>query len=367
MTTATPTDLTRDFGYRGPGSVGDTIFLDVNNNGVPDDGEGIAGVTVTLTGDLDGDGANETVSATTDTNGLYLFSGLRTTAAGVTYTVSVNSATLPAGVSQTVDPDGTLNNQSTSTLTTAAPTDLTRDFGYRGPGSIGDTIFLDVNNNGVPDTGEGIANVTVTLTGDLDGDGANETVTTTTDTNGLYLFSGLRTTTTGVTYTVAVNTATLPAGVAQTVDPDATINNQSPSTLTDAAPTDLTRDFGYRGPRSVGDTIFLDVNTNGLPDAGEGIANVTVTLTGDLDGDGTNETVTTTTDTNGNYVFSGLRTTAAGVTYTVDVNAATLPAGVSQTVDPDGTLNNQSTATLTNAAAHGPDSRLRLSRSRFDR
>ncbi|MFO0878956.1 MAG: SdrD B-like domain-containing protein [Gemmataceae bacterium] len=121
-----PTDLTRDFGYRGPGSIGDTIFLDVNNNGVPDTGEGIANVTVTLTGDLDGDGVDETVTATTDTNGLYLFSGLRTTAAGVTYTVAVNSATLPAGVAQTVDPDGTLNNQSSSTLTDAAPTDHPR-------------------------------------------------------------------------------------------------------------------------------------------------------------------------------------------------------------------------------------------------
>ncbi|MFO0878955.1 MAG: SdrD B-like domain-containing protein [Gemmataceae bacterium] len=88
---------TRDFGYRGPGSIGDTIFLDVNNNGLPDVGEGIANVTVTLTGDLDGDGVDETVTATTDTNGLYLFSGLRTTAAGVTYTVAVNSATLPRG------------------------------------------------------------------------------------------------------------------------------------------------------------------------------------------------------------------------------------------------------------------------------
>ncbi|MFO0878958.1 MAG: SdrD B-like domain-containing protein [Gemmataceae bacterium] len=353
LTTAAPTDLTRDFGYRGPGSIGDTIFLDVNNNGLPDAGEGIAGVTVTLTGDLDNDGSNESVTATTDTNGLYLFSGLVTnngSGGGKTYTVAVNTATLPAGVAQTVDPDGTLNNQSSSTITTAAPTDLTRDFGYRGPGSIGDTIFLDVNNNGVPDVGEGIANVTVTLTGDLDGDGTSETVTTTTDTNGAYLFSGLRTTAAGVAYTVAVNNATLPAGLAQTVDPDGTLNNQSTSTLTTAAPTDLTRDFGYRGPGSVGDTIFLDVNNNGVPDAGEGIANVTVTLTGDLDGDGVNETVSATTDTNGLYLFSGLCTTAAGVTYTVAVNAATLPPGVAQTVDPDGTLNNQSTSTLTTAA-----------------
>ncbi len=353
LTNAAPSDPTRDFGYRGPGSIGDTIFLDINNNGTPEPGEGIANVGVTLTGDLDGDGQNESVTTTTDANGVYGFSGLRTNLAGVTYTVTVNTATLPAGVTQTVDPDGLLNNLSTATLTDASAVNLTRDFGYRGPGSIGDTIFLDVNNNGIPDSGEGISNVTLTLTGDFDLDGLSETVSTVTDTNGLYLFSGLVTDNGvggGITYTVQVNAGTLPPGVSQTVDPDGIPNNQSSRTLTIVSPTDLTRDFGYRGPGSIGDTIFLDVNNNGLPDSGEGIANVTVTLTGDLDGDGSQETVTAITDSSGTYLFSGLRTTVAGVPYTVGVDSATLPAGFLQTVDPDGTLDHQSVATLTDLA-----------------
>jgi fimbrial isopeptide formation D2 family protein/uncharacterized repeat protein (TIGR01451 family) len=350
LTNAVAEDLSRDFGYRGPGSIGDTIFLDINGNNAPNTGEGIAGVTVQLSGDFDGDGVAETVTTTTDTNGSYLFSGLPVSVAGIAYTVSVVTATLPAGAGQTYDPDGTLDHQSVSTLTVAAPTDLTRDFGYRASGSIGDMIFLDVNNNGVVDPGEGITGVTVQLVGDIDGDGTNETITTTTGPDGTYGFGGLPTSPSGKTYTVIVDSTTLPPGLSQSFDPDGVTNHQSTATLTDAAPANMTRDFGYRGLGSIGDTIFLDINGNGVPEPGEGIAGVTVTLTGDLDGDGVNETVTTTTDASGVYGFGGLRTTGGGVSYTVAVDAATLPAGLSQTFDPDGTINGQSTATLTNAA-----------------
>ena len=354
LTAAAPIDLTRDFGYRGPGSVGDTIFLDVNNNGTPDAGEGISGVRVRLVGDFDGDGVAETVTATTDANGLYLFSGLRVTAGGVPYAVNVDPTTLPAGAVQTVDPDGTLDNSSTSTRTTAAPTDLTRDFGYRATGSVGDTIFLDVNANGTPDAGEGLAGVRVFLSGDLDGTGATQTVTATTNGSGFYQFTGLRTTAAGVTYTVTVDATTLPkngAGTAigNTVDPDGTLDGTSTSTRTNAAPNDPTRDFGYRGPGSIGDTVFLDVNGNGTPDAGEGITGVRVTLTADVDGNGIAETFTATTNAGGQYLFGNLPVrNPAGtlITYTVTVNTADLPQGVTNTVDPDGGANSTSALTL---------------------
>jgi len=60
-------------------AVGDTVFNDANNNGVVDPGEApIAGVAVTLLADLDGDGTFTDVvgTATTDSNGNYLFDGL---------------------------------------------------------------------------------------------------------------------------------------------------------------------------------------------------------------------------------------------------------------------------------------------------
>ncbi|GIW78815.1 MAG: hypothetical protein KatS3mg105_0622 [Gemmatales bacterium] len=343
-----------DFGYRGIGTIGDRIFLDLNNNGLFDPNEGIDGVTVNLSVDLNFDGTNEVFSVTTTGDGFYQFTNLPTndgSGNGFTYTVSVVSGTLPAGVTQTVDPDGTLDNTSTVTLTDAASTDLDQDFGYRGPGSIGDSIFLDVDNDGVADTGEGITGVDVTLTGDFDGDGTNEVLTTTTDIDGNYLFSGL--VTNNITYTVTVDTTDLPAGVSNTTDPDGGLDSTSTVTLTNASPVNLDQDFGYRGPGSIGDTIFLDVDNDGVPDTGEGITGVDVTLTGDFDGDGTNEVLTTTTDIDGKYLFSGLVTndgSGGGITYTVNVVSGTLPAGVTQTVDPDGTLDNTSTVTLTDAA-----------------
>src|SRR5262249_8367982 len=135
------------------------VWLDVNGNNTFDTGEGIANVTLTLTGDLDGDGDTETVSTTTDTNGQYLFSGLRVSAAGVPYTVSVVAATLPTGVSQAIDPDATLDTSATASLTTAAPSSLPRDFPSLPTRPIADLVWLDVNGNNTFDTGEGIANV----------------------------------------------------------------------------------------------------------------------------------------------------------------------------------------------------------------
>ncbi|MGL5908561.1 MAG: SdrD B-like domain-containing protein, partial [Phycicoccus sp.] len=358
LTTPAPTDPTRDFAYRGPGRIGDTVWVDVNGNGTFDAGEGIAGVVVTLTGDLDGNGTTETVTATTTADGQYLFAGLRVTPGGVTYTVTVDTATLPPAVAQFFDPDGTADNASASTLTTTTPTDPTRDFGYRGPGRIGDRVFNDINTNGAYDPGEGLDGVAVTLTGDFDNDGLTETVTTTTTADGLYQFTGLVVDgdngpgVTPKTYTVSVVPATLPPTLAQSFDPDGTLDNQAAGTLSPSQLEDVTRDFGYRGPGRVGDTVFLDVNGDGLPSRGEGIGGVRVRLIGDFDNDGTAETVTATTDTNGQYLFGGLRVDLAGVPYTVDVDETTLPASVNTTpvVDPDGPLDGTATATLTTAA-----------------
>jgi uncharacterized repeat protein (TIGR01451 family) len=67
--------------------------------------------------------------------------------------------------------------------------------------------------------------------------------------------------------------------------------------------TNLTVDFGFWLPASLGDRVWLDVDRNGQQDAGEaGVAGVTVTL---YDGSGA-VIATTTTDANGNYSFTQL-------------------------------------------------------------
>jgi CshA-type fibril repeat protein len=346
-----------DFGFNNGGLIGQWVFLDINGNGQFDPGEGISGVTVTAVADIDGDGNLDVFTTVTDADGRYQFPGLPIDdglGGGITYVVTVDTATLPAGVLQTVDPDGTFDDATTVTLSPSSPEANDLDFGYRGLGSIGDTIFLDINGNNVADPGEGIGGVTVTLTGDFDGDGIPETVSTVTDSDGNYLFSGLVTddgSGAGIDYVVAVIPATLPA-VAPWYDPDGTLDHQTSVTLTDANPVNLNTDFGYAGPGSIAGTVFLDGNGNLVPNTGEEIAGVTVTLTGDFDGDGIPETVSTVTDANGNYLFDNLPVNdgaGGGILYTIQIDTTTLPPGSVPSVDPDGLLDNQTSILLTQA------------------
>jgi protocatechuate 3,4-dioxygenase beta subunit len=182
----------------------------------------------------------------------------------------------------------------------------------------------------------GIAGVTVAL---LDEDG-NVIATTTTDADGNYEFPGLP----AGNYTVWVNdTGNLLGGLYQTEDPDATVDGRTPVTVNGSD--DVTGlDFGYTpvdhapGLGLIGDTIFLDRDGNGQPDAGEGLQGVTVWL---FTADGQTLLATTVTDANGNYAFGGL----ADGSYLVRVDTTTLPdggAGLTNVVDPDGATAHES-------------------------
>ena len=112
----------------------------------------------------DSTGTTLLATTTTDENGNYWFGGLNPTAA---YQVRVDTATLPAGLTNTFDPDGTLDSQSAPNL--GAPgsdgvndpdgvdngINLGQDFGYRpsngSAGSIGNLVWLDANADGVSD------------------------------------------------------------------------------------------------------------------------------------------------------------------------------------------------------------------------
>ena len=96
----------------------------------------------------------------------------------------------------------------------------------------------------------------------------------------------------------------------------------------------------------IGGTIWLDLNGNGVLDAGEqGIAGVTVEL---RDGSCTpNLTcLTDVTDSSGKYSFPSLQN---GTPYTVVVQTSTLPAGLTLTGDPDSVKDGQTTITLTSS------------------
>ena len=320
-------DLTIDFGFYQPVTIGNFVWNDLNGNGIQDAGEpGITNVTVTLTGT---DGTGNVVNATTNTDasGYYSF-----TEPPGTYTVSV---TAPPGFTPTLTGKGTQetdsNTNSSSTTPVALPSggsDQTIDFGFYKQVTIGDFVWNDLNGNGVQDLSEpGIAGVTVTLTG-TDGAGNPVTASTTTDVSGQYFF-----TEPPGTYTVSVAT---PAGFTPTVTgqgPAATDSNASPSGTTPgtlaSGGSDLTIDFGFYQPVMVGDFVWNDLNGNGVQDSGEpGIPGVTLALTGTT-GSGVSVTATTTTDANGHYQF-----TEPPGTYTVSV---VTPAGYTPTATSKGT------------------------------
>ena len=309
-----------DFGYVFPAfsNLGDLIYFDANADGVFDPAGldyAIPGVTVVL---LDSNGMviASTITDAGATNN-YLFTGLP---AG-TYTVWVNDTdNVLAALAQTGDPDGGLDDRSTTTLD-GANDDLVQDHGYAPDGHdsalglIGDTIFLDRDGDGLPGAGEGIEGVTVRL---YDYVGVTLLATTVTDPNGLYFFGGLEL---DETYVVRVDTTTLPnggAGLVNTVDPDTANPGDSESTVAIAVgdPIDLDQDFGYVAsqPNAIGGTLWRDCDADGVLDGDETPrwAGVRIVLRAAAGGGIVGSMLT---DTNGDYLFTGLPDGA----YTVDV------------------------------------------------
>ncbi|MBK8444763.1 MAG: DUF11 domain-containing protein [Sphingobacteriales bacterium] len=266
------------------GSIGDYVWLDEDGDGVQDAGEqGIPNVTVTLTYP---DGT--TATTTTDGTGHYIFEDLP---AG-NYVVTVGTG-----------PDGTaLTTPATDNVSLGAGEDyVDADFGFDGA-SLGNYVWLDENANGIQDSGEeGIDGVVVNL---LDAAG-NQIATTTTSNGGYYIFN--------VEPGQYIVEFVAPSGYEPTqqgggdnqnnTDSNAnTTTGQTAIITISAGENDMTIDAGYTPLGSIGDYVWLDVDGDGVQDAGEqGIPNVTVTLTYP---DGT--TATTTTDGTGHYIFEDL-------------------------------------------------------------
>jgi hypothetical protein len=115
--------LDADFGYQPLGSIGGTVWQDNDTDGVQDAGEpGIPGVTVKLADCA----AGSVVTDVTDVDGLYLFEGL----APGTACIDVVGPTLPDGLQQTYEKDGTPDGRTEQPLN-AGEEVLDVDFGYQ--------------------------------------------------------------------------------------------------------------------------------------------------------------------------------------------------------------------------------------------
>ncbi|MGB1250875.1 MAG: SdrD B-like domain-containing protein [Candidatus Promineifilaceae bacterium] len=326
--------LNADFGYQPPAgsydnSIGDTIWFDTDRDGALNGSEyGIEGVTVSL---FDSNG-NVIATTTTNASGEYLFPNLP----DGTYTVQVTDTNnVLAGLTQSADPDATngdpvvFDNTSTVSVSGGENNDV-QDFGYApemtnpaNTGVIGDTIWLNTDGDGTQGADEpGIEGVIVTLT--LPN---GTTLTTTTDENGHYYFGDLDP---NGTYIVTIAPENFVAGgvlegLENNFDPNGGNDNTSSVTLTPSNPVNLDQDFGYTPfagqAARIGNLVWLDVNANGVLDAGEQpIGDVTIDLYRDLNGNGKldpgeplfGSTVTgaaidaSANGTDGNYIFEGL-------------------------------------------------------------
>ncbi|HRT06382.1 MAG TPA: SdrD B-like domain-containing protein, partial [Kiritimatiellia bacterium] len=340
--------LDQDFGFQpyGTGAIGDTVWRDLNADGVKSGVQetGISNVLVTLYVDFNGDGTYLPLRSTnTSSTGTYLFTNLP----DGQYRVVVDAA--DADLPQ--DAFGNVFYPSTATTNNATiaggNTYLDADFGFAPYAAIGDTVFWDANRNGTQDySEEGVAGVTVNLFLDVNGDGfydAGDTFVSSavTDADGLYLFSGLM----PGSYVVAVDGASGPlAGAFLSADPDS--NGLTCEDLDVPQPCDgqhgrtlvnsqnyMGADFGYVPPGAViGDTLWIDTDNDGVRDGNEsGIAYVSVVLWSNGVAIATNET-----DGDGWYYFSNL---GDGTFQVVVVGSdPDFPPGLTQTYDPDGVL-----------------------------
>ncbi|MEA3288519.1 MAG: choice-of-anchor D domain-containing protein [Candidatus Marinimicrobia bacterium] len=171
-------------------------------------------------------------------------------------------------------------------------------------GTLGNKVWLDSDGDGIQDAGEaGFADVTVSL---YDGDDSflNSVVT---GSDGAYVFENLAPSEYYLTFTNPPAGFTLSAqdqGADDEVDSDADPSTAKTATFTiSAGSIDNTQDAGFKAT-GVGDYVWLDVNEDGIQDAGEsGVPGIDVEIK--IDGGGAS-VATTTTDASGYYSFSGL-------------------------------------------------------------
>lgn len=258
-----------NFGDQQQGAVSGVVFNDFNGNGIQDPDEpGLGGVVITL--DL---GGGVIVTTTTTLSGIYTFGNLPPGSYAVIIEQDPTGfvSTTPNRVPVNIPPGGSAN----------------ANFGDRQVGTIAGEVYVDINANGIPESGEAtLGGVTITLRNSQ----GVVIATTTTTVNGTYLFTNVppgsyiveETDPIGFTSTTLNQVAViLPAGGAAVAN------------------------FGDLPIGIVTGIEFNDVNGNGVQDFGEpGIGGVTIELVN------SSGAVVRTTTTSGNGAYQFLNVTA---------------------------------------------------------
>lgn len=359
----------------GLASLGNKVWWDVvTANNTQDAGEpGVAGVTVNLYKDANGDGLingaeASTPVATTATNALgeYMFTGLTAGTYQVGFTnlpTGSSTVTQNSGSNDAIDSDGsTVTNATGASVSTTGlytlatgEENLTVDLGIinTAKGALGNRVWYDngagggTANDGIQNGSEiGVAGVMVTLVNasgqlvDRNGNVTTTPVVTTTDANGYYVFADL---TAGASF--AVKFSNLPTGFDYTAktgtgsgddnrsDADI-VNGLTPAVTIVANTLNTTLDGGITSTRaSLGNYVWMDDNGDGVQDSGEpGVAGVTVSLYYDANSDGdfldageNLPVASMITDQNGSYLFTNL------IPGNYQVEFSTIPGGTTFT------------------------------------
>ncbi len=201
--------FTRNPGNTGTAIIGNRVWFDANANGIQDATEtaGISGVTIKLKN------AAGTViaTATTNTSGIYTFTGLNHGTYIVNLPVSFGGRVLTA---KDAKPGGIYSSQDSDPSQTTGDTDpfylhsgenyTTKDAGYRTVTLLvaGGAVWCDFEKNGIKNTrvsgsytlDRGISGITVKLYADADNNNVADSAAladTTTNTNGEYRFTSL--------------------------------------------------------------------------------------------------------------------------------------------------------------------------------
>ena len=323
-----------DAGYVPGAKVGNSAWLDTNNDGIRQPSEaGVADVLVELfTAGPDGQiGGGDDLPAgitTTDSLGNYQFQDLLSGEYYIRFTT-------PTALAITARDQGTNDNLDSDVNPFTGLTDVftlftgqnddSIDIGLINEARVGNFVWKDLNRNGIQDAGEsGLSGLEVRIsTAGADGEigGGDDLLlqTTTTDSQGQYTFGNLPPGRYFVEFeeppTLNFTTPDVLPGPGGNDNIDSDVNPQTRMTevftLTDGQ-FDQSIDAGLVDESLIGNFVFSDLNNDGIQQISEpGVEGAQITLfsagaDGLIGGGDDTELATTFSDSNGRYLFTEL-------------------------------------------------------------